>query len=127
MKLFFLVLFVLSFHVKATSCIVTDEMQQDSNLKYGDRISIDTKLNESNYYILIKLPDQINNGKLNAVWLFSDSMEEPTFVAPLEIFEEDGQAVSWYEIDAELVRSHFIAVSFGEECGLSVIKEVFYK
>ncbi|GBL06332.1 hypothetical protein [Glaciecola sp. KUL10] len=131
MKFFFLVFIFLAFEVvadiPASGCAVTDEMQRENNLKYGDKISIETHLRDSNYYVLIQVPSQINSGKVNAVWLFSDSIEEPTFVAPLETYEEDSTILAWYEIDAGLIRRHFIAVSFGEDCGLSVIKEVFYK
>lgn len=131
MRFFFLVFISLAFDVVAdvpdSGCSVTDEMQQEMNIKYGDTISIETNLRESSYYVVIQTPSEINNGKIKAIWLFSDSMEDPTFIVPLETYEESDSVLAWYEIEAGLIRRHFIFVSFGDGCGSSVVKEVIYR
>ena len=100
---------------------------QEYNALHGDKVVIETSIDSSNYIVTINLPDSINNQDLSSVWLVADNIEEPTFVAPLEIFHEGEQLVSWYNIDAGLVRKHFIIVSFGDGCRPSIIKEVLYQ
>ncbi|MCG7530667.1 hypothetical protein MHM98_04755 [Psychrobium sp. MM17-31] len=126
MKLFYLFFVFISFNTEALTCVVTDEMQSEDNRKYGDKLSIETRLKESNYIVEIKLPQKIDNGKIKNIALFADSVKEPTFFAPLETFEEDGNILTWYSIDSGFIRKHFIVVSFGDDCGSSIIKEVIY-
>ncbi|WP_445427394.1 hypothetical protein [Alishewanella sp. HL-SH05] len=126
MKLIFIALFALTFQAHA-GCDISEETQRDYNQKYGDHISIETTLRDSSYYVVASLPTAIDNQKFKAVWLFADSVDEPSFVAPLETFQEGDMFLAWYEIDAGLIRRHFVAAKFGEDCGTSVIKEIFYK
>ena len=126
MKFIFLALFALTFQVQA-GCAISEEMQLDFNQKYGDDISIELKTNDSSYYVVIRLPPILDEKEFEAVWLFSDSVDEPPFIAPLQTFREGDEYVAWYEIDAGLIRRHFVAATFGNDCGTSVIKEVFYR
>lgn len=64
MKLFYLFFAFISFQASAFTCVVTDEMQSEDSRKYGDKLSIETRLKESNYIVEIKLPQKINNGKI---------------------------------------------------------------
>lgn len=126
MKYVLFVFWAFSVQLHASTCVVTDDMQQDMNLKHEDKIAIETILDGDTYSVLIHLPEKINDAKLNGVLLFSGSAEAPLFVVPLATFEEEGETLSWYHMDAGYAARHFIAVSFGERCGLSVIKEVHY-
>jgi hypothetical protein len=125
-KFILLALFILAFQVQA-GCSISEETQRGLNQKYGNDISIETKLRDSSYYVVISLPLTITNQEFKAVWLFIDSIDEPTFVAPLETFQEGDKFIAWYEIDADLIRTHYVGTSFGEDCGISVIKEVIYR
>jgi len=124
----FIILFLstLSLFANADSCFVTDAAERKYNDLHGNKVEIETSLNSSDYFVTINLPDSIENQNLNSVWLDSDSIEEPTFTAPLKVFHEGEQLVAWYNIDAGLVRKHFIIVGFGEGCRPNIVKEVFY-
>ena len=127
MKFIFLILSALSLFANADSCIVTDAVELKYNELHSNKVTIETSLNSSDYSVTINLPDSIENQELNSVWLVADSLEKPTFTAPLKVFHEGEQLVAWYNIDAGLVRKHFVVVGFGESCSPNIIKEVFYQ
>ncbi|APD86460.1 hypothetical protein BM527_10385 [Alteromonas sp. Mex14] len=127
MRLTFLLLLLVNFGCLASSCIVTDEMRDQFNSKHGEKLTIDTALRDSNFSVTIKLPENIEGQSSYSVWLISDSLEEPTFIFPLDLYEEDNQTMAWYEIDAGLVRKHFVVVSLNDYCVPSLFKEVFYQ
>ncbi len=126
MRCLFVLLYTVSFYVSA-GCSVSDEMQQEWNEKYENEINIETKLNDSSFYVVINLPEYINNQKFKSVLLLSDSIDKPTFAAPLQTYFEDGKFNTWYDIDAGQITRHFVVASFGEDCLTSVIKEVYYQ
>ncbi|MBD3586082.1 hypothetical protein HHX48_10060 [Salinimonas sp. HHU 13199] len=127
MRLTFLLLLLVNFGCLASSCIVTDELREQFNSKHGEKVTIDTTLRDSNYSVTIKLPESIEGQSSYSVWLVSDSLVEPTFIFPLDLYEEDNLTVAWYEIDAGLVRKHFVIVSLNDYCAPSLFKEVFYQ
>ena len=127
MRLIFLLLLLVNFGCLASSCIVTDEMREQFNSKHVEDVAIDTTLRDSNFSVTIKLPESIEGQSSYSVWLVSDSLEEPTFIFPLDLYEEDNQTKAWYEIDAGLVRKHFVVVSLNDYCAPSIFKDVFYQ
>lgn len=127
MRLTFLLLLLVNFGCLASSCIVTDELREQFNSKHGEKVTIDTTLRDSNYSVTIKLPESIEDQSAYSVWLVADSLVEPTFIFPLDLYEEDNRTMAWYEIDAGLVRKHFVVVSLNDYCAPSLFKEVFYQ
>ncbi|WP_304637629.1 MULTISPECIES: hypothetical protein [Pseudoalteromonas] len=125
----FIILFLssIAFFANAESCVVTDADEKQYNDLHSNKVTIESTLNSSNYFVTINLPDSIENQSLNAVWLVSGSIEEPTFTAPLKVFHEGEQLVAWYSIDADLIRKEYIVVGFGRDCGPSIVKEVLYQ
>jgi hypothetical protein len=126
LKYFFGLLISLSFGAQA-GCSISDEMREMYNAKYAEQISIDVKLSGHNYTVLISAPKALNSEPFLGFHLVADSFNEPTFAAALESFEEGSEFKTWFDIDAGLVRKHLIVVTFGEDCGFDVTKEVFYQ
>ncbi|WP_202942504.1 hypothetical protein [Alteromonas macleodii] len=127
MRLIFLLLLLVNFGCLASSCIVTDEMRAQFNSKHVEDVAIETALRDSKFSVTIKLPESIEGQSSYSVRLVSDSLEEPTFTFPLDLYEEDNKTKAWYEIDAGLVRKHFVVVSLNDYCAPSIFKEVFYQ
>lgn len=109
----------------ADTCFVTEAMKHEYNAKHQNKISIEALLNDSEYSVIVNLPDSIEGQSLDSVFLVSDSVEEPSFAAPLKVFQQDEQLVAWYNIDVGMVCRHFILVDF-EGCAPSIVKEVLY-
>tara|TARA_B100001105_G_C22100698_1_gene318974 strand:+ start:40 stop:426 length:387 start_codon:yes stop_codon:yes gene_type:complete len=126
-KYIILLIVTISCLANADSCVVTDADEKQYNDLHSNKVTIESTLNSSNYFVTINLPDSIENQSLNAVWLVSGSIEEPTFIAPLKVFHEGEQLVAWYSIDAGLIRKDYIVVGFGGDCGPSIVKEVIYQ
>jgi hypothetical protein len=128
MKLYVLSFFYfISLQTFATTCFTTDEMRTKYNEKYGAEISIEAKLDLSSYYVVISAPQKLNSVPLTAFHLSADELDNPTFSAPLNFFEEDGKFITWFEIDANLIRKHFVTATYGSNCGFDVTKEVLYQ
>lgn len=127
MKFIIFFLSSIALFANADSCVVSDAAEQQYNDLHSNKVTIESTLNSSNYFVTINLPDSIENKSLNAVWLVSDSIEEPTFTAPLKVFHEGEQLVAWYSIDSGLIRKDYIIVGFGGDCGPSIVKEVIYQ
>ncbi|WP_371185451.1 hypothetical protein [Thalassotalea maritima] len=126
MKLIVVFLATLSFFSFADSCSITEAMAHEYNDRHQHKVTVETALNDSEYIVTINLPNTVEGQSLYSVWLVSDSVEEPSFVAPLDVSQEGEQLVAWYNINAGMVRRHFIVVSFSEGCTPSIVKEVFY-
>ena len=88
MKFIIFFLSSIALFANADSCVVSDAAEQQYNDLHSNKVTIESTLNSSNYFVTINLPDNIENKSLNAVWLVSDSIEEPTFTAPLKVFHE---------------------------------------
>jgi len=127
MRWIFLSLILTHFGTYAESCFVTAEMKEEFNSKYSDKVIVDVSVVGSKFTVTINLPDEMEDQSLYSVLLASDSIEDPTFIAPLEVFHEGEQLVTWYEIDAGLIRKHFIIIGLKEYCAPSIIKEVLYQ
>ncbi len=127
MRLTFLLLLFVNFGSFASPCIVTDEIREQFNSEHSEKVIINAVLRDSNYLVTIKLPESINGQSSYSVWLVSDSLEEPTFIFPLDLYEDDNRTMSRYEIDAGLVRKHFVVVSLKDYCAPSLVKKVFYQ
>ncbi|PKG96765.1 hypothetical protein [Paraglaciecola sp. MB-3u-78] len=126
LKGYILLLIFLSFGAQA-GCSISDEMREQNNFKYAGEISIDVRLIEQNYSVLISAPKTLNSEPFVGFHLVGDSFENPVFAAPLASFEEDDKFKTWFVIDAGLIRKHLVITSFGEDCGFDVTKEVVYQ
>ena len=123
MKYIILLIVTISCISNADSCVLTDADEKQYNDLHSNKVTIESTLNSSNYFVTNSIEDQ----SLNAVWLVSGSIEEPTFTAPLKVFHEGEQLVAWYSINADLIRKDYIVVGFAGDCGPSIVKEVLYQ
>ena len=127
MKYIILFLSTISCFVNADSCSITEAARQEYNDQHRNKVTVEVSLDDSDYFVTINLPNSIENQNLNSVLLVSENIEKPTFVAPLKVFHEGEQLVSWYSVDAGLIQKHFIVVGFGEGCRPNIVKEVLYQ
>lgn len=128
MKLYILsFVYFISLQTFATTCFTTDEMRTQYNEKYGAEISIEAKLDHSSYYVVISAPKKLNSEPMIGFHLSADELDKPTFLAPLNFFEEDDKFITWFEIDASLIRKHLVTATYGSNCGFDVTKEVLYQ
>ena len=127
-KNIYLFLFLLPFKaVGDISCNIPEHIEQDYSNEHASKITIETRLEESNYQVVIMLPTTIDKRALNTVFLVSDSLRNASSVIPLKTWREENQFMAWYIIDAGLTRRHFVSVQYGEGCEPSIFKEVFYQ
>lgn len=127
MRILLFLLFIFSPSVIADTCFVTDKMKSELKLKYFDKIKVETSLEDSRFLVTIKLPAQIENRDRYTVFLSFDSVENPSFIIPLEVFYDNGNASTWYQIDEDKISKHFVIVGLKDYCAPSITKEVLYK
>ena len=127
MRVLIFFLFAIHSSANADTCIITDEMMEEVQSKYYDHIEIETSLVDSKYLVTINLPREIENQKLYSVFFASDNEKNPSFVAPLEVIYAKEKVSTWYQVEANQIKKHFIIVGVKGICAPSIIKEVSYK
>ena len=127
MKWIFLVL-LFPFHAYSSTCISTEDNSFVWNQKYADEILIDTEFFDGSYTVAIEAPTELGGYAFNGISLSVDNIDDPTFYTMLFTGEVDETHRAWYSVRAEMVRKHFITVSFGfHGCeGIAVTKQVVF-
>lgn len=110
----------------ASTCIVTQEQEFLWNEKYRSLFTVNTEYFDSSYSVEILIPNEIEGQEYKGSALFIDSFEEPSLFMPAQTFERDEGKVVWYTVGHELVRKHFFAFSYGEDCGISVTVPIVF-
>ena len=110
-----------------SSCYIAPEKQGEFNINHQDKVIVKTQLVDSNYYVLISAPKSLDDLELNSVHLVFDDLDKPTFIAMLDKVLKGNEYSSLYEIDVSLIRDHFIAISYGHDCGYSLLKTVVWE
>ena len=127
MKLYMMIFCLFSVQAFAASCVITDEMRTEFNQKYGGEILVETKLNDSKYNVVISAPKNLNGESIVGFYLSAGKLNNPTFFAPLDGLEEEDFLITWFEVDARLIREYSITAEYGWDCGFEVTKKVFSK
>ena len=66
MNYIILLILTISCLAYADSCVVTDAVEKQYNDLHSNKVTIESTLNSSNYFVTINLPDSIENQSLNA-------------------------------------------------------------
>jgi|AntDeeMinimDraft_5_1070356.scaffolds.fasta_scaffold17242_1 hypothetical protein len=113
---------IFSFGCTATTCLISEESIAENSEKYSSRVDIKTIKNGDIINVIVEVPKKLNGKVLKNIILQRNSEDGTKGVieAPLKIYVEKEKSRSWYNISDDLFSNTFIAIDYGQNCGISI-------
>lgn len=115
-----LVFCFISFFSNATSCHITDKQFENWNQHYSHLFKVEKTNKAGDFSVITSFPKAIDGLKFQNAGVFKDSLDNPTFFAPIQPINENGILKIWFTGKAKSKEHYFLSFSYGEGCGIVV-------
>jgi hypothetical protein len=113
---------IFSFGCTATTCLISEESIVKNSEEYSSQVNIRKTKNGNVVNVIVTVPTKLNGSVLENIFMqkLSEDGENEIIEVPLKIYVENGNSTSWYNIRDDLADNNFIAIDYGQGCGISI-------
>jgi hypothetical protein len=115
-----LLLLFFCFSIEADTCLITDEEIERKSHRYKYLIEITITEDNGLNYVAISAPAKIEDLNFQNLYLQKVFLGGEEFVAPLKTVVQNERYLSWYSISSRLIEDNYIALDYGQTCGVSL-------
>jgi hypothetical protein len=120
--IFLATLILFSLGCQGSTCLITEESIVKNSEKYSNFIEIKTTNNDGLITVIVEAPTSLDGMVLQNIFLYKKAKSEieNALEVPLKVISENGKSHSWYSIGNNMIDENFIALDYGDDCGMSI-------